>query len=92
MVQFTAEQKMIQDMVRKLGAEKLAPRVQEIEETDEFPWDIVDILGDNGLLRIVLPEKYGGMPPLQSSVSLLRNSSDVLFLLLQGSWSEHRWF
>jgi len=58
---FTDEQKMIQDMVRKLAIEKLAPRVDEIEETDEFPWDIVDILGENGLLRIALPERYGGI-------------------------------
>ena len=61
MVQFTAEQRMIQEMVRKLAREKVAPRVQEVEETDEFPWDIVDVLGENGLLKIVLPEKYGGV-------------------------------
>jgi alkylation response protein AidB-like acyl-CoA dehydrogenase len=61
MFYFTEEQRMIQDMIKKLGTEKLSPMVDEIEESDEFPWEVVDILGDNGLLRIVLPEKYGGI-------------------------------
>ena len=61
MFYFTEEQRMIQDMIRKLGTERLAPMVDEIEETDEFSWEVVDILGENGLLRIVLPEEYGGI-------------------------------
>jgi alkylation response protein AidB-like acyl-CoA dehydrogenase len=61
MFHFTEEQRMIQDMIRKLGTERLAPMVDEIEETDEFSWEVVDILGENGLLRIVLPEEYGGI-------------------------------
>ncbi|MDY7031071.1 MAG: acyl-CoA dehydrogenase family protein [Thermodesulfobacteriota bacterium] len=61
MFDVTEEQKMIMDMVQKLGKEKLAPLVDQIEETDEFSWDVVNLLGENGLLRIVLPEKYGGI-------------------------------
>ncbi|MEW6615312.1 MAG: acyl-CoA dehydrogenase family protein [Thermodesulfobacteriota bacterium] len=60
MFDLTDEQKMIRDTVRKLGAEKLTPMIKEMEENDESPQEVVDILGDNGLLRIVLPEKYGG--------------------------------
>ena len=58
---FTDEQKMMQEMVRKLVKDKVAPRAAEIDETDEFPWDIAKIFGENGLLNLVLPEEYGGV-------------------------------
>ena len=61
MSHFTEEQKMMQQMVRKLVNEKVAPRAAEIDETDEFPWDIAKIFGENGLLNLVLPEEYGGV-------------------------------
>jgi len=57
----TEEQKMIQEMVRRLAKEKVAPRAAEIDEKDEFPWDIARIFGENGLLNLVLPEEYGGV-------------------------------
>ena len=59
MIHFTEEQKMMQDMVRKLVKDKVAPRAAEIDETDEFPWDIAKVFGENGLLNLVLPEEYG---------------------------------
>jgi len=58
---FTEEQRMIQQMVRKLAKEKITPRAAEIDETDEFPWDIVRMFGEHGLLNLVLPEEYGGV-------------------------------
>ena len=61
MFEFTEEQEMIRETVRKLGREKLAPRASEVDRSGEFPWDIVKILGDNGILQLPLPEKYGGI-------------------------------
>lgn len=61
MIFFNEEQKMIQEMVRRLAKEKIAPRAAEIDEKDEFPWDIAKIFGENGLLNLVLPEEYGGV-------------------------------
>ena len=61
MIHFTEDQKMIQQMVRKLAKEKIAPRAAEIDETDEFPWDLVKLFAENGLLTLVLPEEYGGV-------------------------------
>ena len=58
---FTEDQKMIQQMVRKLAKERVAPRAAEIDETDEFPWDLAKVFGENGLLNLVLPEEFGGI-------------------------------
>lgn len=60
MLDFTEEQLMIRDTIRRLAAEKIAPRAAEIDETDEFPWDIVEFYKENGILNLVLPEEYGG--------------------------------
>jgi len=61
MFEFTEEQRMIRETVRKLGIEKLKPRAAEIDRVGEFPWDILKLLGENGLLQLPLPEKYGGI-------------------------------
>jgi len=56
----TAEQKMLQDQVRKFAEAELAPKAPEIDKTGEFPWDNVKKCAKQGLLGIVVPEKYGG--------------------------------
>ncbi|MDO8720768.1 MAG: acyl-CoA dehydrogenase family protein [Syntrophales bacterium] len=61
MFEFTEEQRMIRETVRKLGVERLGQRAAEIDKSGEFPWDIVKILGENGILQLPLPEKYGGI-------------------------------
>ena len=61
MICLTEEQKMIQETVRRLVKEKVAPRAAEIDEKDEFPWDIAKIFGEHGLLNLVLPEEFGGV-------------------------------
>ena len=58
---FTEEQKMIRETVRKLGVEKLEPKAAEVDRIGKFPYDIMKILGDNGILQLPLPEEYGGI-------------------------------
>ncbi|OGW16955.1 MAG: acyl-CoA dehydrogenase [Nitrospinae bacterium RIFCSPLOWO2_12_FULL_45_22] len=59
--EFTEEQQMIRQMIARLAAEKIAPRAAEIDETNDFPQDIKEIMAQNGLLKMGLPEKYGGI-------------------------------
>ncbi|MEO0124350.1 MAG: acyl-CoA dehydrogenase [candidate division WOR-3 bacterium] len=56
----TAEQKMLQDQVRKFAEAELAPLAPEIDKTGQFPWDNIKKCAKQGLLGIVVPEKYGG--------------------------------
>lgn len=48
-------------VVRRITKEHIVPRAAEIDESDEFPQDLVEILGENGLLTMTLPEEYGGI-------------------------------
>ncbi|EMA13645.1 acyl-CoA dehydrogenase [Haloarcula marismortui] len=56
----TQEQRQIQDMVAEFVDDEIKPRAAEIDETDEFPWDLVDEMADLGLMGMPIPEEYGG--------------------------------
>ncbi len=54
------EQQMFRETVRRLADEKVRPRAQEIDETGKFPWDIVELFREYGLMGVGMPEEYGG--------------------------------
>jgi butyryl-CoA dehydrogenase len=56
----TPEQKMLQDQVRKFAEAELASLAPEIDKTGQFPWNNIKKCAKQGLLGIVVPEKYGG--------------------------------
>lgn len=58
--QLTEEQEMLQQTVRRLAEEKVAPRAAEIDEKDEYPWDLKELFGQQELLGLGVPEVYGG--------------------------------
>lgn len=59
-LRFTEEQEMMRKMVRDFAQEQIAPKIEEMEETDQFPAEIVKQMGELGLLGIPIPEEYGG--------------------------------
>src|SRR4030081_3123941 len=54
------EQQMLRKAVRHLADDKIAPRAAEIDETAEFPYDVLDALTRAGFHAIHIPEAYGG--------------------------------
>ncbi len=57
----TEEQQMIKDLARRIADEKIAPRALELDETGEFPWDLMKVIADADLFGVYLPEEYGGL-------------------------------
>ena len=55
------EEAMILEVVRKLVAEKVAPRAAEIDERAEYPEDLKELFAQNDLLGIPIPIEYGGL-------------------------------
>lgn len=53
-------QRMIADMIRKFGEEKIKPVIRKYDESQEFPIEIMKELGQLGLLGIFVPLEYGG--------------------------------
>jgi alkylation response protein AidB-like acyl-CoA dehydrogenase len=54
------EQQEIQQLVRTLARERIAPRAAEIDKTAEFPWDMVELFREHELFGLPFDEEYGG--------------------------------
>jgi alkylation response protein AidB-like acyl-CoA dehydrogenase len=57
----TDEQREIRDLVRTLARVRIAPRAAKIDESHEFPWDIVELYREHGLFGLFFDEDYGGL-------------------------------
>ncbi|HSW58240.1 MAG TPA: acyl-CoA dehydrogenase family protein [Dehalococcoidales bacterium] len=58
---FSEEQKMIRGLARRLAEERILPRRMELDESEEFPRDIVDEIGAADLFRVFVPAEYEGL-------------------------------
>ena len=56
----TQEQRQVREMVAEFVDEEVVPRAAEIDETDEFPRDLVDEMAELGLMGMPIDEEYGG--------------------------------
>ncbi|MFN2468971.1 MAG: acyl-CoA dehydrogenase family protein [Gaiellaceae bacterium] len=54
------EQLEIRDLVRTLARDRIAPRAAEIDESHEFPWDVVELFREHELFGLLFDEEYGG--------------------------------
>jgi short/branched chain acyl-CoA dehydrogenase len=54
------EQKLLRDTVREFARAEVAPVAEELDRTKAFPYEIVEKLGDLGLMGIPFPQEYGG--------------------------------
>ncbi|MDE5414664.1 acyl-CoA dehydrogenase [Alkalihalobacterium chitinilyticum] len=59
-LRFTEEQEMMRKMVRDFANEQITPFIEEMEENDTFPRQIVNQMGELGLMGIPIPEEFGG--------------------------------
>ena len=55
------DEREIRDLVRQLARERIAPRAAEIDESHEFPWDVVELFRENDLFGLFFDEEFGGL-------------------------------
>ena len=56
----TADHDELRAVVRELATERIAPRAAEIDEKQEFPWDLKELLAQQDLLGTCFEERHGG--------------------------------
>jgi alkylation response protein AidB-like acyl-CoA dehydrogenase len=59
--ELTDEQRQIRDLVRTLARERIAPRAAAIDESHEFPWDVVEVFRENDVFGLFFDEADGGL-------------------------------
>ncbi len=57
---FTDEHRMLVDMVRNFAKTEVEPVASALDESETFPDDIIQKMGDLGLMGIPVPEEYEG--------------------------------
>ena len=58
--QLEEEERMVRDMAREYAQNKLMPRVLEANRNETFDREIINEMGELGLLGPTIPEEYGG--------------------------------
>ena len=59
-MRFTEEQRALRDTLRRITDERIKPIAAEIDDSDRFPTEWRDLMGQMGLLQMWVPESYGG--------------------------------
>ncbi|MEJ5301047.1 MAG: acyl-CoA dehydrogenase family protein [Thermodesulforhabdaceae bacterium] len=57
----TDEQKLLQEIAYEIVRERIRPVRAELDEKEEFPWEIMKDLAQADLFGIWIPEEYGGL-------------------------------
>jgi alkylation response protein AidB-like acyl-CoA dehydrogenase len=54
------EQARVRDVSRRFTNEVIAPRAEALDRAEDYPYDVMDMMADLGLMGIPFLEKYGG--------------------------------
>jgi butyryl-CoA dehydrogenase len=57
----TEEQTFIRDTARQIAEEKVVPVRAELDEKEEFPRDIMNVIARSDLFGVYIPEEYEGL-------------------------------
>ena len=68
--ELTEEQKLLKDMVREFTEKEIKPKIQSFEESGTFPRDILNKLGELGIMGMTVPAEYEGIKTDYVSVVL----------------------
>ncbi|MDO8957000.1 MAG: acyl-CoA dehydrogenase family protein [Deltaproteobacteria bacterium] len=59
--EFSEEEKILRQQVRKFAREKIEPLTAKVEETENVGPQLVKMMGEQGLYTMFVPEEYGGI-------------------------------
>ncbi len=54
------DQVRLQERARAFAQKWVAPRLEEMDRTNEYPWDVVRELAAEGFMSLTIPKEYGG--------------------------------
>ncbi len=55
------DQEMIKELAAQIAREKVLPVRAELDEKEEFPWEIMRVLAEADMFGLYIPEEYGGL-------------------------------
>ncbi|MCF7768953.1 acyl-CoA dehydrogenase family protein [Achromobacter pulmonis] len=73
------DQLQIQDLIRRVAREKVAPRANEIDSSAEYPHDMYALLKELGLFTLPFPEHFGGAGSMLSACLAIEEFGRVCY-------------
>jgi len=64
------DQRRIQDLIRRVARERVAPRANDIDRTAEYPEDMFELLKELRLFTLPFPPDYGGTGMLSACLAV----------------------
>jgi alkylation response protein AidB-like acyl-CoA dehydrogenase len=55
------QQKTLKGLARQIAEQRMLPVRAELDEREEFPWDLIKEMASSDLLRVFIPEEYDGL-------------------------------
>ena len=88
----TKEEQELRDKVKQIAEDFIRPRADEIDETDDVTWDLIEKLAAEGLFKYVIPKEYGGITEqvMSTNICIIReelskvSSNADAFFAMQG--------
>jgi len=73
-LEFTEEEEMLREQVRRLAREKIAPlsAIGEEEESREIAGQMIKAIGEQGLCALLVPGEYGGVGVKAVNICIVR--------------------
>ncbi len=60
MFQLTQDQRALQQTTRELAQGPIRARAAKVDQTEEYPWDNVELLTQAGFMGMAIPKEHGG--------------------------------
>jgi alkylation response protein AidB-like acyl-CoA dehydrogenase len=57
---FSDREELLRKSIAEWAEKEIPPRMEEMEETGEFPTDLLPAMGQMGILGVITPQEYGG--------------------------------
>ncbi len=77
--QLNEDQIQIQDLLRRVAREKVAPRADEIDRSAQYPHDMFELLKGLGMFTLPFPEQYGGAGSMLSACIAIEELGRVCY-------------
>lgn len=59
--ELTEEQILLKEMIKDFAQKEIAPKAKSLEDSKEFPRELLNRLGELGILGMTVPPEYGGV-------------------------------
>ncbi len=89
MIEFTEEQKILRETMRKFSEKEVAPLAYEIDRDERFPTESFNKLRDMGLLGLTVDPKYGGAGAGYTEMAIVFEELCAVCMSTGASWGVH---